>query len=409
MSRILASIVISLSLLTGCSFVENNGAGLDLYSSDTARATDNLSAYFKQICAQSNLLPSDSSQHCSNYPTLVRTGFNDIDLRCDRYLALIDNKRLEAQRFRSSITASNTALTGILTISNPGSNTIAYIGQILGFASSIYDANANSLLLGLETSTIKRIVYQRRLEFRKQFANVPFTNTPDMVFALRGYLRICTPQTIVLDANTYALAGASGSAITPLSERISAEVEAISGGRAPVTPQSLVTQRIVRSKVVCKECQAIVAAPGFTRNRIRALQTALCVKADGKSGGATFAGVQSYRDAKRSERKGLISEAEYSDILTYGCKAGDRERGFRNFYEAAVFRDNPNELVTLVDNLNILLPDNALDRNTVTLNSGPLRQKIARARGLVEMNTGDGTQDTFLSRRLKDRISKETN
>lgn len=402
-------LIVSLGLMVGCApTYADRGVGQDLYVRGTPAATNNLVSYFRELCAQLNLLQSGSSVTCSDYPALVQAGFNDIDQRCDSYLAWIDNKRTEAVRVKASLLAIGTQATTVLTLAEAGSKTIAYVAAALGLAGSLYDANSNSMLLGLESSTIKTIVYQRRLEFRRQFSQVPFSTTPAMVFALRSYLRICTPQTIVLDANTYALSVASGITPQSLEASVLQEAEAIGAGLAPVTPLTLADTRITRGEIPrCAECEKLFADPGFTPERIKAAQTALCVEADGKVGQGTLQAVQNYRDTQGNERTGLVTEAEYSDITALGCKAGDREKGILNFFEAVTYRDNPNELPRLVENLNLILPETPLDVTTTTLSSESLRTKIAAARQKFGFTTGDAMRDTHMSRQLKNKIAEE--
>ena len=275
--------IITLCLVAGCTpALGNRGIGQDLYSSQTSLATNNIASYFGELCNQTHLQRSGTSAHCSDYSMLVQAGFNDIDGRCDHYLAWIDTKRAEAGRVHSSLVALGSAATRVLTIASASTDTIAYVAQALGLTSSLYDAFNNSMLMGLESSTIKRIVYERRLEFRRQFMQVTFSKSPEMVFALRGYLRICTPQTIVLDANTYALAAASGIAPQSLADSVQQEVDAISAfksGKGPATarfPARNATRSFRRTAAIRKPksswCNArsacrMTGSPGLTRWR----------------------------------------------------------------------------------------------------------------------------------------------
>lgn len=399
--------LITLGLIAGCTpALGDRGVGQDLYSSQTPRATNNIAAYFGELCNQTNLQRSGTAADCSDYSMLVQAGFNDIDARCDHYLAWIDNKRVEAGRVHSSLVAIGSAATSVLTIASASTDTIAYVAQALGLTGSLYDAFNNSLLMGLESSTIKRIVYERRLEFRRQFVKVNFSTSPDMVFALRGYLRICTPQTIVLDANAYALAVASGVAPQSLAKSIQQEVDAIAAGQAPVTPGTSAGTGIKRGAVVCDACDKLFADKGYTPDRIKAAQTALCVKSDGNPGKSTLMAVTNFRDTQGWERTGLITEPEYSDLMSFGCKSGDLDKGLQNFFEAVTYRDNAEELKQLIANLNLILPATPLPSDS-TLKSDALRAKIAEARARYQLGTGDPVNDTRMSRKLKDKIAGE--
>ncbi|UJW76480.1 hypothetical protein [Rhizobium sp. SL42] len=403
--------LITLGLIAGCTpALGDRGVGQDLYSSQTPRATNNIAAYFGELCNQTNLQRSGTAADCSDYSMLVQAGFNDIDARCDHYLAWIDNKRVEAGRVHSSLVAIGSAATSVLTIASASTDTIAYVAQALGLTGSLYDAFNNSLLMGLESSTIKRIVYERRLEFRRQFMQVTFSKSPEMVFALRGYLRICTPQTIVLDANTYALAAASGIAPQSLADSIQQEVDAISAfksGKGPATAGMQADQKPSRGKVSCKECDKIFPKEsGYTEAEIKLVQRAICVPEDGKPGSDTLAGIQNYRDTQGSRNTGPLQRAEFEFLATSGCRSGDPEKGVKNFYEAVVMRDNPNRLSDLIDDLNAVIKKlPALDKATVTLNTPELRDRIADARNLYGMQATTTNQNRSLSAELVKKLA----
>ncbi len=385
------------------------GVGQDLYTRQTTSDTNNLSAYFRQLCAQAHLLASDASEACSDYSELVQAGFNDIDQRCDRYLAWIDYKRTEALRVKSGIASLAVTSATVLTIAEAGMDSIGYVAAALGLAVSLYDSYNNSLLAGLESTLIKRIVYERRLEYRRQFAGLNYQRTPEMVFALRGYLRICTPQTIILDANTFALAVASGTRPPSLRDSVRQEVDAaaIFAGRAPVSPSSPGNQQIQRQTVKCPECKGLFPEDaGFTVAEIKSVQVGLCVKDDGNPGETTLAGIRNYRQTQGRDRVGPISEEEYSDIVTYGCQPGDTAKGVGNFFEAASYRDKPERLKLLVKNLNIVQPATILDQEATRLTSESLRSKIRTARATYGLKTGDATRDGYMSRDLERRISQ---
>ncbi|MEH7911807.1 hypothetical protein V7798_32120 [Rhizobium laguerreae] len=397
------------SMLFGCtSSYSEVGVGQDLYSTKTLSDTNNLSSYFRQLCAQAHLVASGASETCSDYPELVQTGFNDIDQRCDRYLAWIDSKRTEAFQVKSGIAALAVTSTSVLTIAKASLDSIAYVAAALGLTVSLYDAGNNSLLVGLESSVIKKIVYERRLEYRKQFTSLNYQRTPEMVFALRGYLRICTPQTIVLDANTYALAVASGSEPPSLRDAVAQEVDAmgIAEGRVPLSPYSPANQSVQRHIVKCPECEGLFPEnAGFTVADIKSVQSALCINPDGKSGKSTLAAVKNYRQTQGRDRIGVVSETEYDEILALGCRPADSEKGAANFFEAVSYR-NAERLKLLVRNLNTLQPSPLLDVDNTTLLTRALRDKITAARGAYGLNTGDITSDSHMSRDLERRINQ---
>ena len=401
----LLSIALAISLVTSCApTYEQTGVGQKLYTRQTLVSTNDLAAYFRELCTQANLVQSGVPVTCSNYSVLVQTGFNDIDSRCDDYIAWIDNKRIEVNRTKSSILAVGNTSTTVLTLAKVGTTTIAYVAEALGLTNALYDASNNSLLTGLESSTIKKIVYERRQEFRKQFSKVQFSTTPEMVYALRSYLRICTPQTIVLDANTYAISAASGVQAPSLEASVRKDIEAI----APLTAKTKADVVTKRGQVRCPECEKLFPAnAGYTPAQIKAAQTALCVKPDGDVGEITLAAVKNYRDTQGRERTGVVTEPEYIDMTRFGCKPEDPKSGIKNFYEAVTYRGKFTSVERLVDNLNLIIAEPQLDPAKTTLATAELREKIATARDKFGFGAANAIDKTFMSRALKDKIASE--
>jgi hypothetical protein len=295
----------------------------------------------------------------------------------------------------------------VLTIAQASTETIAYVAAALGLTNSLYDAYSNSLMMGLESSLIKKIVYERRLEYRKQFSEINYQRTPEIVFALRGYLRICTPQTIVLDANTYALSVASGEKPPSIHESVKQQFDAIAAGQAPVTSNTQGNLHVKRNPVTCEQCEGLFPTnAGFASADVKAIQNALCLKGDGKAGAGTLAAVRNYRQTVGRDRVGPVSEIEYGEIIQAGCKPEDVEKGARNFFEAVTYRGSPAKLAQLVTNLNVIQPTPPLATATTTLNSSELRTKIASMRAKFGLKTGDVQRDTYMSKDLERKINQ---
>ncbi|MEN0116576.1 MAG: hypothetical protein AAGD15_07615 [Agrobacterium cavarae] len=382
------------------------GVGHELYTAQMPNDTRNISSYFSQLCAQSRLVTGYSSVTCSDYSEIVQSGFNDIDQRCDRYLTWIDIKRAEGAQVKSGLlSVAATAMT-VLTIARTNTETLAYVAAALGLTNSLYDAYSNSLLIGLESSLIKKIVYQRRLEYRKQFSGIKYQRTPEMVFALRGYLRICTPQTISLDANTYALSVASGAKAPSIHESVKNEFDAIAEGQAPVTPNTQGNLHVKRNPVTCEQCEGLFPkGTGFANADVKTIQSALCLKDDGKAGPGTLAAVRNYRQTVGRDRVGPVSETEYDEIIETGCKPDDIEQGFRNYFEAVTYRGISAKLTQLITNLNKIQPSPELPAGA-TLNSPQLRTKIASMRAKFGLSTGDAQRDTYMSKDLERKVNQ---
>src|SRR5207248_1163183 len=94
-----------LALLTGgCDTIDSRyfsyGIGTDLYSTDIVQTTQLQDLYLTELCRQALPLVSTSDIQCINaafgandWNLLVQAGLNDVDRRCDSYLAWLDDRR----------------------------------------------------------------------------------------------------------------------------------------------------------------------------------------------------------------------------------------------------------------------------------------------------------------------------
>ena len=74
------------------------GIGTDLYPSDIVATTDREDLYLAELCRQSSSVISPLGGQCidaapSDWSLIVQAGMNDIDRRCDGYLAWLDDRR----------------------------------------------------------------------------------------------------------------------------------------------------------------------------------------------------------------------------------------------------------------------------------------------------------------------------
>ena len=83
-------------LVTGCDPNERNyfreGIGTQLYTAETASATELQNIYLDYLCRQSNPIVGADAPSCAQqvvpanvWPIIVQAGLNDIDARCDSY------------------------------------------------------------------------------------------------------------------------------------------------------------------------------------------------------------------------------------------------------------------------------------------------------------------------------------
>jgi hypothetical protein len=394
---------VALAALLGCDASGNGyrqtGPGLDLYSNETPAATRNLSLYFNQLCAQAGMAAMlDGQPTCqggfdaNEYRLLVQTAFNDIDLRCDRYLAWIDNKRAERLAVSGGLNAVQTLLGGVMGVAGASSDSLTYLTLAFGFANSIYDVSNTSTLMALEPSTVKTIVYERRLAFRRAASEAPITNRPAAVYAMRNYLAICTPQTIVLDVNTFSRAALGGEGVD-LDARAREQFDTLPGG-APLTAQApaIVDNGLVPPPAaLCPGCPAFFVEPGRRSTAdLLAGQTGLCVAPDGRVGRETEDAIAIFEETilvgdpsgLDFQADGLVSDDEFVKLREQGCRNGEREV-FRNYFEATQYRVDDNREV-LIGDLNRLYPNRPQLSLDTPLTDETLRGRIGdAARALV--------------------------
>jgi hypothetical protein len=197
------------------------GIGTDLSHSGLAQATTLQDRYVALICRQAGLGAFASEEDCADqgfraaeWSAFVQAGMNDIDARCDAYLAWLDERRRSAGPILQQISDLRTATTAILALSGVGVDPIAIVSAAFGLASGTFTNVNGRLLLQLDQSTVQAVVLSRQTEFR-QMLRAPdqrIANRPDAIHVLRSYLRICSPFTIETDINTTITTLARGGA-----------------------------------------------------------------------------------------------------------------------------------------------------------------------------------------------------
>ncbi|UWQ59425.1 hypothetical protein K3722_04685 [Leisingera caerulea] len=308
------------------------GAGLQLHTAQTDRNTENLKKYFGALCLQAgysyeNCAPAPGAAASGNWHLLVQTGYNDIDYRCDAYLTWIDSKRSERLLFEGTTNALGTLAAGLLKGTSASADKLADIALALGFARDIYNSYQSSILLGLEGSTIKEIVNKRRTAHREEFRNVRYASRPDAIFALRKYLTICTPQSILTDVNTFSR-GAAGGDLPPIREDAAASARVV--GLAPTAPATPPR----RDTTVVPRQPDLFEGPGFSINDVRTFQAAACIDVDGQVGNSTLSSVRLLEQWKNfMDSSGKISSQEWAILEPELLERPCNRQKYANIYE----------------------------------------------------------------------------
>ena len=195
--------------LAGCNltleekFIQE-GIGTELSAVDIAESTRRLELYLSYLCVQAGgttlageapdtIASCDMSRYGNaQWTALVRAGFNDIDRRCDSYLAWLASRRRDRNAILSQIHDTRTFTEALLYTTGVGAAPIAIAGLAFGLASNSFTNYYSRLLFEIEKSTVSLLVREKRLHYRDTM-NVRIAFQPDAVHVLREYMLICTP------------------------------------------------------------------------------------------------------------------------------------------------------------------------------------------------------------------------
>ncbi|WP_299602544.1 hypothetical protein [uncultured Tateyamaria sp.] len=388
--------VLVFTSIAGCTTTVNDqyqyeGIGVDLYTPEMPQDSNALALYLVELCIQAGMGSVDEEKRAcdrslgpAEYPLLTFTGFNDIDQRCDRYIAWIDRIRTERLVSRRGLNATQVFLGGVLGTSGASGETLAYVTQVFGFANSIYDAQTTTVLSALEPSTIKTVVFERRTAFRQAASNAKISSRPEMINALRNYLRICTPQTILLNVNEFSRGAVTGN--TPDLAREAQEQFAAAKPLVAADPGNRINPRIeAPGRAECSDFGLLFAsgfAPGRGCEVIRRAQTLLCVDTPtGTVGPKTRSAVRIFETVAAGTKPGAvsidgrISQSEWDILGSTGCKAEDLGT-FRNYLELGVYKGNSSEQGLLIQAINASVTDGTPLPADTTFGSTTFRAKL---------------------------------
>jgi hypothetical protein len=227
-----AALGLLIALLTaGCDPLDRQylreGIGNDLYWSSLPEVTRLEDAYIGYVCEQAGLptaVVGDSLQCAAafgpgEWSLFFQAGMNDIDRRCDAYLAWLDDKRRNREPILKQISDMSTTAIGILRAANVGSTPITIVGLAFGLAADTFTNVSSRLLLEVDHSTVQAVVLGNQADFRAKNVNVAIDNRPAAIYLLRRYLRLCMPYAIEMSINstiTVYHRDPAGLAMTPI-------------------------------------------------------------------------------------------------------------------------------------------------------------------------------------------------
>jgi hypothetical protein len=180
----------------------SDGIGTDLPSPTIVADTQLQDVYLAALCEQAGLqfcLPPGRSPA---WALIVQAGLNDIDQRCDAYLAWLDDKRRTKEPILNELHVVSAATQAIMAIAGVGVNPITIVGIAFGLASDTFMNIRSRLLLEIDKSTVETVVINGQNRYRIGLTRIVIDTRVAAVYALRSYLRICTPFTIENQINT---------------------------------------------------------------------------------------------------------------------------------------------------------------------------------------------------------------
>jgi hypothetical protein len=222
-------------LVSGCDTTDSRffryGIGTDLYSEDIVQTTQLQDIYLTELCRQALPVVSTTDGQCltavpnsSGWNLIVQAGLNDVDRRCDSYLAWLDDRRRTNNAVLKELGDITVASQANMRVAGVGANPITLAGLAFGLAANTFTNINSRLLLEVDKTTVQTLVLRRREAYRLQLQGMVVDNRPAAIHALRSYLSICTPYTIETDINsTITVFQVGGSAALNRPPLISAE------------------------------------------------------------------------------------------------------------------------------------------------------------------------------------------
>src|SRR5687767_11685349 len=170
--------------VTGCNLAGEGlyfreGIGTGLSRPELGEATQIQDLYIAHICQQAGLpICDDVTMNPQAWSLFVQAGMNDIDLRCDAYLAWLDNRKRSATPVLNQLAAMNTAAQAIMHATGSGAAAITIVGVAFGLAADTFTNVTSRLLLEVNQSTVQSVVIGHQTRFRVETARVLVRSRP---------------------------------------------------------------------------------------------------------------------------------------------------------------------------------------------------------------------------------------
>jgi hypothetical protein len=162
------------------------------HAADPALQTALLNEYVTSVCAQA----SPTAACDGNWSTFAQAGMNDIDRRCDAFLAWA-TERSHGEK----PTDEKTVLGRLMTLSGPSPESLDVAATAFGLPNP---SQAAQRLASVDRLTVLQIVFTGRMQFRTKIMNDVVPDRPAAIDLLRDYLQLCMPAAIEASLNAGA-------------------------------------------------------------------------------------------------------------------------------------------------------------------------------------------------------------
>lgn len=387
------------------------GIGTEVVRDGSAGVTTLQDLYLSELCRQAGIVPIGASDGCwpagasPNWGLIVLAGMNDIDARCDSYLAWLDDKRRSQEPILSEINVLQTTTQSMMRVAGAGANPITMVGLAFGLASNTFTNIRSRLLLEANHSTVQSIVLGRQKDYRIGFAKQTVITRAEAVYALRSYLRICMPMTIEMQINTtvaiFEQVGTDGLQFKqdhPLIDPRTITGRGGGGGGgggggagsgSPLTSGQQVAKPVRPTPPSLPDLSSIATPDNkllVTQTDLQNLQDTMCgvPKSErGKVGNFTLANMHMFKVNQYPRKTNPRRAAKLDQVETVAITgSGPCPSKARNYYEKLSFPDGPvgqEQAQQLAKDLNKAEPENPLDVPKIS-NIDDVRGKIASVR-----------------------------
>ena len=387
-------------LVSGCSdaLMVRDGIGVNLGSADLPEASRLQDIYVGEICHQAGLrvLRQGDFLYCeevgmrpAEWMTFVQAGMNDIDRRCDGYLAWLDNKRRWREPVLKQLHTTAATAGAIMGLTGVGATPIAIVGTAFGFAQDTFVNYNTRLVTEIDHSVLQTVVLDNQNQFRIKLAGTPVDNRPAAIYLLRNYLRICMPFSIEMSINNtmtvYHRNGPEALRTEPLLTRPPGVARITSA--VPLATGDVVKKQDRNLNRPTNSRYGEIFDPYIPKKHTNTyfvrLQSALCVPSSevGATTGdfpLTKALIKIYKMSEDGSGQKLSDDEATMILEQGGCKAS----GGQNYFEKRTY-DDPNDGATAVKELITFLrktkPGASLSLDTSLATVRPIIKTIRNA------------------------------